>query len=273
MRSAIAIPTQCKRDLNGLLSDISRQVQGVDVVLVVHSGCNSHIIYELDTPSLVESFLPGLGYSRARNEILRLAKDYELDVLGLLDDDMRIREEWFKSHMNALEWFAADVSFGPIHRKWDVQEDPTIVKANLPRRHSQKTGVFTGTGVSGNVVLKMQSVISTGVIFDLKFDFIGGEDSAYFQDLKKAGMKMCWNVDASAFEVVPLGFFDEKSILERAKRNAATSNLSFLQVVKRGIKGALLELLSKVLKKKHFSLIAKWNFIFVRSYVMKKRGD
>lgn len=142
---------------------------------------------------------PARNISIARNACLGAAT---APLLAFIDDDERVTEEWLEHMIAKLENSNADVVLGPVRAIYP-QGCPEWIKKN--DFHSTKP-VFTNgillTGYSCNVLMRRLSPALNGQRFRLELGRSGGEDTAFFAAVCKAGGIIAYAEDAVVTEEV-----------------------------------------------------------------------
>lgn len=138
--------------------------------------------------------------SHARNACLDAANG---DLLAFLDDDEWVAEDWLRRMMDCLREFDAICVFGPVFPQYPDNTPDWMVKANPLFDDWGRRGANVTTGRSGNVLFDPAFTQHHGIRFDPALGSSGGEDTAFFGAVHKAGGMMVATDDAAVFEHVP----------------------------------------------------------------------
>jgi len=142
---------------------------------------------------------PVANIAAARNRALSEAQG---DFAAFIDDDEVADPNWLALLLEAQRRFQATIVFGPVLSRLPEAVAPWIEQGGFfdrPRRPSGLTNAYSGTG---NVLLDMQAVRSSGVRFDTAYGRSGGEDTEFFFQLRRAGCSTAWCDEALVWEQV-----------------------------------------------------------------------
>ena len=169
---------------------------------------------------------PMRGIPYARNKALDCVRS---EYFAFVDDDEQVDSQWLQIMLGALNDYQADFVFGPV---------PSILPTNTPdwaRSHraflpvQKPTGTPLTFGATGNIVGRIQSVVSSGVRFDPSFSETGAEDTDFFHRLYLRGCKLVWcNEGIITEEVRP-----ERVNVSWIQKRAFRSGQSFYRIVLR----------------------------------------
>jgi succinoglycan biosynthesis protein ExoM len=140
---------------------------------------------------------PQANISTARNACLNAS---QADWIVFIDDDEVASENWllelWSSHATA------DVVFGEVRAVYP-KETPSWIREN--DIHSTRITSEVGkvkTGFAGNVMMRWHGTRWSNQRFDLALGRTGGEDTAFFNALYRAGATLTFNSAALVFEPV-----------------------------------------------------------------------
>jgi succinoglycan biosynthesis protein ExoM len=139
--------------------------------------------------------------AKARNRALSEARG---SCAAFIDDDELATPDWLASLLRAQEKYRAPIVLGPVL---------PLLPANTPRwvmagrffdrpRRASGTHVRAGAGGTGNVLLDLNEVRRTRVLFDASYGITGGEDTHFFHRLAVAGLNAVWCDEAEVHEHV-----------------------------------------------------------------------
>jgi succinoglycan biosynthesis protein ExoM len=143
------------------------------------------------------------GLSFVRNAALQIGSSY--DFLVMIDDDQLAEPGWLGELLRVQQSSDADAVIGPVVH-WPVPPTPKwIAKGQFfrPTVYSKHDGARIFDGNSGNCLMKMTSIAASGLRFDERLNFTGGEDQFFFKKLNSLGMKIVFAKYAIATETVP----------------------------------------------------------------------
>lgn len=167
---------------------------------------------------------PAHNISRARNACLTAAT---APLVAFIDDDEVASPQWLAALIDTQERTGADAVLGPVHAIYRP-ECPAWLKegdfhSSLPAFKERKIT----SGGTGNVLFKRASVQSIQFREDLGKS--GGEDTAYFHELFKAGRHIVFAEEATATEKVPKERESFLWLLKRRFRFGKTHGLLLLE--------------------------------------------
>ena len=172
-----------------------------------------------DVPSardLVEAFATGSDFpvahvhaparniSVARNAILAGARARGADRLAFIDDDETASEGWLRALVDAMDASGADAVMGPVIAKYQPAA-PNWMRALRP--HDTLPETDTGgrpiAGHTCNALVDLASPALADRWFDPLRGRSGGEDTAFFAAVRRAGGRMALAPEAIVREAVP----------------------------------------------------------------------
>ena len=127
-----------------------------------------------------------IGISFVRNKVLKIIKKKDFRYGCFLDDDCKIKKNFFLSHLNFIKKNRCDIVGGPqiylSSRKYFQ-----IFQRNFPQSKDLKW-------VSTNNVLFKKKILERKINFSLNVSKYGfGEDQLFFNKLFDKGFKIKWN--------------------------------------------------------------------------------
>ena len=124
-------------------------------------------------------------------------------LLAFIDDDEIAAPGWLAGLLRAQARTGADAVLGPVDARYDDGAPAWMRKANLHATRPVWVGDEIRTGYTGNVLIDRTSAAVQGQRFDLSLGRTGGEDTAFFSAVHKAGGRIAYAADALVEETVP----------------------------------------------------------------------
>lgn len=159
---------------------------------------------------------PCLGIAFARNHALDTAFALGVDRLAFIDDDEIADPRWLIELMAAMDRTGLNLIGGPValapaadsstsaeHRVWrglNARYRNIEAKARSLAARGHDNGV---TIVTNNWLADLDFIRQAGLRFDETLGMSGGEDTAFFRALRKAGGSSGWASQALVHETVP----------------------------------------------------------------------
>lgn len=131
------------------------------------------------------------GIPAVRNRALDESTD--VDLLSFIDDDEVPLEGWISSLL--VTWSNSGrpaAVMGRVVSIFDPDADPWVLESGLFRRPQRPTGTEIGVAATGNLLLDLNQVRSSGVRFDQRIGLGGGSDTLFSMGLKKTGARLVW---------------------------------------------------------------------------------
>lgn len=141
------------------------------------------------------------GIPAVRNRALDESAD--VDLLSFIDDDEVPLEGWISSLL--LTWSNSGrpaAVMGRVVSLFDPDADPWVLESGLFRRPQRPTGTEIGVAATGNLLLDLNQVRSSGVRFDQRIGLGGGSDTLFSMGLKKTGARLVWCNESVAEDTV-----------------------------------------------------------------------
>lgn len=220
-------PVGIRRALRSLL-DMSRPSGWTIEFIVVDndpSGSAAKAIEEefpTGIPTDVRYFIESTsGVSHARNRCLLEAIG---DLIGFIDDDEWVGQNWLIDHLATLDQHEADAVFGPVIPQFDKAIPVWSLTCGTYQRKQFQTGseLRWGDAQTNNTLFRRRMVESLGLRFSPHFASTGGEDSYFFAQAQEAGCKLIWCDSAKVTESVPESRMTRRWALERAFHGGRT---------------------------------------------------
>jgi hypothetical protein len=141
------------------------------------------------------------GIPAVRNRALDESAD--VDLLSFIDDDEVPLEGWISSLL--VTWANSGrpaAVMGRVVSLFDPDADPWVLESGLFRRPQLPTGTEIGVAATGNLLLDLNQVRSSGVRFDQRIGLGGGSDTQFSMGLKKTGARLVWCNESVAEDTV-----------------------------------------------------------------------
>tara|TARA_B100001057_G_C22755602_1_gene913625 strand:- start:152 stop:1033 length:882 start_codon:yes stop_codon:yes gene_type:complete len=127
-----------------------------------------------------------IGISFVRNKVLKLIKKKDFKYGCFLDDDCKIKKNFFLSHLNFIKINKCDIVGGP-QIYFSTKKYFEIFQRNFPQKRNIKW-------VSTNNVFFKKKILERKINFSLNVSKYGfGEDQLFFNKLYNQGFKIKWN--------------------------------------------------------------------------------
>lgn len=160
---------------------------------------------------------PQQGVTFARNRVLDLVRS---QYFAFVDDDEVVSENWLTELLKTAHQYQADVVLGPVQRRLP-NEAPTWAHAHpCFKPKARDTGTIVQTGGAGNALIRTSLVTTPpGMRFNDEYARTGGEDTAFFYSLSRAGAKIVWCAEAEISEEVPMARTTAAWVCKRSFRS------------------------------------------------------
>ena len=157
-----------------------------------------------------------LGIAYARNAALDAALAMGVDALAFIDDDEVAEPRWLavlvrEANRRGLDLVGGPVGLQPVSPDATASEKMVWRGLNARCRDLEASGRRLAaqgrdarvTVTTGNWLAALDFIARTGLRFDETLVLSGGEDTAFFRALRKAGGRTGWTPDAVASESWP----------------------------------------------------------------------
>ncbi len=253
---AVGICTFRRATLVQTLESIERQAVPEDAALLIIVADNDDtataagVVGEFAARSVhgVEYVhAPARNISIARNAILKSARRAGAARLAFIDDDETASSDWIAKLDARLNVGDADAVMGPVQ---------AIYGADAPQwmRDAKAHDTWPETGPDGrpiaghscNAMIDYTAPAFAGLRFDPARGRTGGEDSAWFEDARRAGARFALANDALVTEKVPLARERLRWLMLRRYRMGQTySDLHYAHRPKAALAGQFAVALAK----------------------------
>lgn len=166
---------------------------------------------------------PRRGIANARNRAL---DSVSAPLFAFLDDDEVVEAGWLRALVRTISITGAHVVFGPVLGQlpefapaW-ARQHPAFARPRRP------TGTPVIHGGCGNVLIRTAALGTPALRFDADYGLTGGEDTEFFNRLRRTGATMVWCDEAVVREHVP----PERLSLRWLGRRAFASGQVYVRV-------------------------------------------
>ncbi|MBC6409113.1 MAG: glycosyltransferase [Ekhidna sp.] len=188
---------------------VDSEFSGQNILKIYKDKLPFEVIYIGDQPR---------GLVMMRNAILEAALHLDVDILGMIDDDILVSPSWMNSMVALLDKYQADVVDGAVKRKLPSDTPLWIRKGRFFHWHNAQTGSLRKSASTSNVFFRSKLIKDWGLRFDPFFNFCGGEDTFFFHQAFKKGAKIVWSNEVLSHEQISDAKITARWILQRAYR-------------------------------------------------------
>jgi len=147
------------------------------------------------------SCFPAKGLANVRNELLRIGLSLNPDFIVFVDDDEYVTADWLNELVGTIESNKGDMAMGPVNSVVGEHVSPSI-SCWLDR-----ADYFNNARLNfirtGNLIIRVTSLLERNIWFDPRFNKTGGEDSFFGLQMIKKGAQIFWASKAVVCETVP----------------------------------------------------------------------
>ncbi|MGH1352243.1 MAG: glycosyltransferase family 2 protein [Methyloligellaceae bacterium] len=188
---------------------------------------------------------PIRGIPNARNNAINFALERRAEVLGFIDDDETVSNNWLQSMLTTFEKYECDVVQGPVKHKFEWKRPFWL---SDPSDKERETGTQLNTAATNNVSLNCQLIAPSPHGLNLRFDedlrFTGGSDTAFFYKATDLGATIVWSNEPVVTESIPVSRATMLWHLRRVCRTEA--NASLLYKNRKGVVKAVVKYTPKI---------------------------
>jgi succinoglycan biosynthesis protein ExoM len=221
----VAIPTfRRPQSLTRLLAALEKLDTNASVTVIVadndsekHEGfdvCEALQGYRWELDRFIA---PARGIANVRNALVRRALKHECDFIAMLDDDEWPEAGWLGAFLQTQAVTTADALHGCVLR--DFESAPGSIAARLDgiKPMHGTTGSVDMIPGTGNVLFTRACFEGMPEpCFDTAFALSGGEDSDFFERLRRQGRRFAWCEEAVVHAWVPASRGNLRWALSRA---------------------------------------------------------
>jgi succinoglycan biosynthesis protein ExoM len=222
----VCVCTFRRESLSTCLRSVARQDVGLDRtvrVIVADNddratlgGAMAALSHELDVP-IAYIHAPARNISIARNACLDAATG---DWVVFIDDDEEAPADWLDRLLTQAA--GADVIFG-TSRAIMPDEAPGWMRSGVFHSNSLTGNDQLHNGYTCNVAMRRSAV--AGLRFSVPLGTSGGEDTLFFEEAVRAGLRFAYQPDAEVTEPIPANRATLRWLLRRRFRSGQTHAL------------------------------------------------
>jgi len=221
----VAIPTfRRPQSLTRLLAALEKLDTSAAVTVIVadndserHEGfdvCEALQGYRWELDRFIA---PARGIANVRNALVARALKHECDFIAMLDDDEWPRASWLDAFLQTQAATSADALHGCVLRDFESAPGPIAVRLDGIKPMHGTTGVVEMIPGTGNVIFTRACFADMPKpCFDAAFALGGGEDSDFFERLRRQGKRFAWCEEAIVHAWVPASRGNLRWALSRA---------------------------------------------------------
>jgi succinoglycan biosynthesis protein ExoM len=169
---------------------------------------------------------PANNISVARNACLAAAT---ADGVAFLDDDESASEGWLAALLGEARHGGWAAVLGPVRARYSCDVPRWIAAADVHSTRPVWVRREIRSGYTGNVLLRRAFLQRSGLEFRLEYGRTGGEDAAFFHDLRDAGGSIGFAAAALVEEDIPPQRASLKWMVSRAFRSGQSHGSSLLR--------------------------------------------
>lgn len=171
--------------------------------------------------------VPERGISQARNGILTQGFEVmQADYLAMVDDDETVEPDWIAELVKMQQQTGADVVSGIAKPIFEINLPSWAIGQKIymqGKRH--QTGIVEIASGSGHTLYTHHIYKNSAGninLFDYRFSLSGGEDTEYFERLRKQGVTFAYTSKAISYEHFPASRVTKKWAIQRTSRMGAS---------------------------------------------------
>ena len=142
---------------------------------------------------------PAGNISIARNACIDHA---DADFIAFVDDDETVEPQWLARLLAEAEKSSADVVLGPVKAVYAADAPGWMRRGDFHSTFPVRVDGEIRTGYTCNVLMRLAAPSIAGRRFDLSLGRSGGEDTAFFDQVHRAGGRIAFAEDAWVEEPV-----------------------------------------------------------------------
>jgi succinoglycan biosynthesis protein ExoM len=163
---------------------------------------------------------PAKGLANVRNQLIKNALTQNPDFLVFVDDDEYVTSEWLNELVKTIINNNADAVYGPRIRVFEKKVPKSIEYWFTYKEYPDNT--LLPILETGNIILRVSSLLKFNVWFDARFNITGAEDYYFGVQILKKGAKFYWASNALVYETIPDNRANLKWLIKRFYRGAST---------------------------------------------------
>jgi len=147
---------------------------------------------------------PERGIANVRNALVERALTHGCDFIAMLDDDEWPEPHWLDAFLQTQATTGADALHGCILREFEIAPGRLARSLDGIRPMHDVTGPIDMIPGTGNVIFRRACFEDMPKpCFDPAFALCGGEDSDFFERLRRQGSRFAWSEEAIVHAWVP----------------------------------------------------------------------
>jgi glycosyltransferase involved in cell wall biosynthesis len=159
------------------------------------------------------------GLSFARNAALTAARRNGVDFLAFIDDDEMPGPDWLAELVVTLCVSGAAAAVGPVLPVFAVSPPRWAAESGLFAKFPPVEEGKLHDGYTANAIVRIEPL--AGLTFDPRFNLLGGEDTYFFQALRRRGLEIVWAERAFVHEDIPVSRLSVPWLVRRWYRTGA----------------------------------------------------
>ena len=158
------------------------------------------------------------GVVHGRNRVLGAASEY--DAVIFLDDDEHVEPGWFEALRTTHELNPLAVVTGPVEFRLPEGVAAWVLKGGFFERANWPDGHLLSATGTGNSLIPTSALRCLGrPLFDPDFGRTGGEDTEFFERLRRLDVPIVWSRGARVVEAVPIERTTWRAVTGRCVRS------------------------------------------------------
>jgi GT2 family glycosyltransferase len=159
------------------------------------------------------------GIPFARNKILKIAADLDIDWLAFVDDDEWVDRFWLSTYWKYIRISCADVFAGPVQTSYPANAPQWIIDGRFFQYNDFADGEIKNKAYTNNVIFDFNKIVRKwNLSFDESFGLRGGSDLKYFGQVHSKGGIIRWVRGAVVIEKIDMKRMSVSYILKRKWR-------------------------------------------------------
>jgi succinoglycan biosynthesis protein ExoM len=221
----VAIPTfRRPQSLARLLAALEKlETVAAVVIVVADNDCEKHEGFDVCEKLMayrwpLDRFIaPERGIANVRNALVERSLDHDCDFIAMLDDDEWPDPHWLDAFLRTQAETGADALHGCILREFETAPGRIAAQLDGIRPMHDVTGPVEMIPGTGNVLFRRACFEDMPrPCFDSAFALSGGEDSDFFERLRRQDRRFAWCDEAIVHAWVPASRGNLKWALSRA---------------------------------------------------------
>ena len=161
------------------------------------------------------------GIAHARNAVLAKARSLAATHLAFIDDDEVPEPDWLDQLLTALQGSGAAAAVGPVLPVFESVPARYVPIQSYLIERPHREGLAT-EGHTCNCLMDLSAIAASNLTFDTRFNEMGGEDTDFFDRMRRSGHVIAWAQSAIVHEYVPRARMRPQWLLRRWYRTGST---------------------------------------------------